>query len=114
MLHRLPDWVLGPLRRYERIGDVPNVVFPCGLVHDQATDEIRLYYGAADTSICLATAQLGDLLDAVLAAARLSPARRPAIATVFAAARFSERRSLSDFCAGFLPVFFGFCEPFIV
>jgi hypothetical protein len=30
-----------------------------------------------------------------------------------AAARFSDRRSLSDFCAGFLPVFFGFCEPFI-
>jgi hypothetical protein len=30
-----------------------------------------------------------------------------------AAARFSDRRSLSDFWAGFLPVFFGFCEPFI-
>jgi len=47
---------------------VPNTVFPCGLVHDQASDEIRLYYGAADTSICLATARLSDLLDAVLAA----------------------------------------------
>jgi hypothetical protein len=32
---------------------------------------------------------------------------------VLAAARFSDRRSLSDFWAGFLPVFFGFCEPFI-
>jgi len=29
-----------------------------------------------------------------------------------AAARFSTRRSLSFFCAGFLPSFFGFCEPF--
>jgi len=29
-----------------------------------------------------------------------------------AAARFSTRRSLSVFCAGFLPSFFGFCEPF--
>ena len=47
---------------------MPNVVFPCGLVHDQATDEVRLYYGAADSSICLATSRLGDLLDAVLAA----------------------------------------------
>jgi hypothetical protein len=32
---------------------------------------------------------------------------------VLAAARFSDRRSLRDFWAGFLPVFFGFCEPFI-
>jgi predicted GH43/DUF377 family glycosyl hydrolase len=44
------------------------VVFPCGLVHDEASDQIRLYYGAADTSICLATARLDDLLAAVLAA----------------------------------------------
>jgi predicted GH43/DUF377 family glycosyl hydrolase len=37
-------------------------------LHDEASDEIRLYYGAADTSVCLATAQLEDLLAAVLAA----------------------------------------------
>ena len=60
--------MLAPLAPYERTGDVPNVVFPCGLVHDEASDELRLYYGAADTSICLATAQLDDVLAAVLAA----------------------------------------------
>jgi predicted GH43/DUF377 family glycosyl hydrolase len=65
---RLPTWILAPLADYERTGDVPNVVFPCGLLHDAASDEIRLYYGAADSSICLATARLRDLLDAVLAA----------------------------------------------
>jgi hypothetical protein len=32
---------------------------------------------------------------------------------VLAAARFSDRRSLRDFWAGFFPAFFGFCEPFI-
>ena len=68
VLQRLPEWILGPLAPYEREGDVPNVVFPCGLVHDEASDQIRLYYGAADTSICLATARLDDLLAAVLAA----------------------------------------------
>jgi beta-1,4-mannooligosaccharide/beta-1,4-mannosyl-N-acetylglucosamine phosphorylase len=68
VLRRLPDWVLAPLAPYERTGDVPNVVFPCGLLHDPASDEVRLYYGAADSSVCLATARLGDLLDAVLAA----------------------------------------------
>jgi len=68
LLHRLPQWILAPRAPYEREGDVPNTVFPCGLVHDGTSDEIRLYYGAADTSVCLATAQLGDLLAAVLAA----------------------------------------------
>ena len=86
VLRRLPDWVLAPLAPYERIGDVPNVVFPCGLLHDAASDEIRLYYGAADTSICLATARLADLLDAVLAApvdrlsSESSPGGVPALA----------------------------------
>ncbi len=68
VLHRLPSWIMAPLAPYERTGDVPNIVFPCGLLHDPTSDEIRLYYGAADSSICVATAQLGDLLDAVLAA----------------------------------------------
>jgi beta-1,2-mannobiose phosphorylase / 1,2-beta-oligomannan phosphorylase len=68
VLRRLPSWILAPLAPYERTGDVPNVVFPCGLVHDELTGELRLYYGAADTSICLATAQLDDLLEAILAA----------------------------------------------
>jgi predicted GH43/DUF377 family glycosyl hydrolase len=70
VLRRLPTWILAPLAAYERTGDVPNVVFPCGLLHDPRSDEIRLYYGAADSSICLATTRLGDLLDAVLAAPR--------------------------------------------
>ena len=68
VLRRLPSWVLAPLAAYERTGDVPNVVFPCGLIHDPASGDVRLYYGAADSSICLATARLDELLDAVLAA----------------------------------------------
>jgi predicted GH43/DUF377 family glycosyl hydrolase len=68
VLRRLPSWILAPIAAYERTGDVPNVVFPCGLVHNEATGEIRLYYGAADSSICLATAQLDELLDEVLSA----------------------------------------------
>jgi predicted GH43/DUF377 family glycosyl hydrolase len=68
VLRRLPDWVLAPLAPYERSGDVPNVIFPCGLLDDPASGTLRLYYGAADSSICLATARLDELLDAVLAA----------------------------------------------
>lgn len=68
VLGRLPDWVLTPRAAYERSGDVPNTVFPCGVVHDNASGEVRLYYGGADSTICLATARLDDLLAAVLAA----------------------------------------------
>jgi predicted GH43/DUF377 family glycosyl hydrolase len=56
------EWIFGPDEAYERTGDVGDVVFPCGAVHDAATGELRLYYGAADTSIGLATANLGDVL----------------------------------------------------
>jgi predicted GH43/DUF377 family glycosyl hydrolase len=60
--------VLAPREAYEREGDVPNALFPCGLIHDKGSGDIRLYYGAADTSICLATAKFDDVLDAVLSA----------------------------------------------
>ena len=45
---------------------IPNVVFPCGLVNDATSDQIRLYYGAADSTICLATAQLDELVELAL------------------------------------------------
>ena len=48
------------------VGDVPGVVFPCGLVHVPETDELRLYYGAADTCIAMATASLSEVLAFVL------------------------------------------------
>ena len=37
VLHRHPDWVFRPAADYERGGDVPNAVFPCGLVVDEAS-----------------------------------------------------------------------------
>ena len=37
--HRLPEWILGPHAAYERVGDVGNAIFPCGLVHDEAERE---------------------------------------------------------------------------
>ena len=68
VLARCDEWILGPREDYERSGDVPNALFPCGVIHDEASGQLRLYYGAGDTSVCLATAQLADLLAAVLAA----------------------------------------------
>jgi len=38
-----------------------NVVFPCGMTLEE-DGECRIYYGAADTVICLATADVADLV----------------------------------------------------
>lgn len=68
VLRRTDDWVMSPHAPYERQGDVPNALFPCGVVHDEDSGELRLYYGAADTSICVATAAFDDVVETVLAA----------------------------------------------
>jgi predicted GH43/DUF377 family glycosyl hydrolase len=61
LIRRGSSWVMGPEAPYERMGDVSNVVFPCGYTLDG--DTINLYYGAADTSISLATGSIRELLD---------------------------------------------------
>jgi predicted GH43/DUF377 family glycosyl hydrolase len=66
VLRRSPEWILGPQALYEVTGDVPNVVFPCGMVHEPDTDRLLLYYGAADTSIGLATATCAEVLEYLL------------------------------------------------
>lgn len=66
VLRRADDWVLSPDESYERSGDVPNALFPCGVIHERERGELRLYYGAADTSICLATASYDEVLATVL------------------------------------------------
>lgn len=64
LVARSRRWFLGPEVSYERTGDVPNVVFPCGgFVRGE---DIWIYYGAADASVCLATIRLVDMRDAVL------------------------------------------------
>ena len=41
-------------------------MFPCGLVPAAESDELRLYYGAADTCIAMATASKSEIVDFVL------------------------------------------------
>lgn len=61
-LQRGDSWVFGPEARYEREGDVNNVVFPCGQTIGADGDTIQLYYGAADECIATATGSIRDLL----------------------------------------------------
>ena len=67
VLRRSDEWTFGPREPYELDGDVDHVVFPCGWIVDELRDEVRLYYGAADTRIGLATARLSAVLDYVRA-----------------------------------------------
>jgi len=61
-LQRGESWVFGPEAPYELRGDVDNVVFPCGTTLGLDGDTMHVYYGAADTSIGVATASLRHLL----------------------------------------------------
>jgi predicted GH43/DUF377 family glycosyl hydrolase len=62
-LQRGISWIFGPEAPYERCGDVNDVVFPCGQTIGADGDTIHLYYGAADTSIALATGSIRRLLE---------------------------------------------------
>ena len=55
--------VLEPRRPWELMGQVPNVVFPTGLVVDE-DGAARLYYGAADTVVGLAETTVDELVAA--------------------------------------------------
>jgi predicted GH43/DUF377 family glycosyl hydrolase len=57
--------ILSPRTDYERIGDVGNVAFACGAVVEDS-GEIKVYYGAADTCICVAIANFDDLVNTAL------------------------------------------------
>ncbi len=60
---RAKDYLFGPKELYERVGDVPNVVFVTSAIPDYDHDLVRIYYGAADTVFCYATARISELID---------------------------------------------------
>jgi beta-1,4-mannooligosaccharide/beta-1,4-mannosyl-N-acetylglucosamine phosphorylase len=72
VLGRTRDNILEPREMYEMVGQVPNVVFPTGAATIPPDEdgcvpldsELSLYYGAADTCVGLATARVGDLVEA--------------------------------------------------
>jgi len=64
VIRRTDEWIFGPKAHYEREGDVDDVVFPCGWVKKDG--KVLIYYGAADSRLCLATADLDELVKYVL------------------------------------------------
>jgi predicted GH43/DUF377 family glycosyl hydrolase len=57
-LRRSEEWILGPKERYERIGDVSDVTFVTGAVVMEETNQLYLYYGAADDKVAVAFADM--------------------------------------------------------
>jgi predicted GH43/DUF377 family glycosyl hydrolase len=59
--------LMSPKEPYERIGNVNNVIFPtAAIVFGDDPDELKIYYGAADTYMALATAKISKLVEACL------------------------------------------------
>jgi beta-1,4-mannooligosaccharide/beta-1,4-mannosyl-N-acetylglucosamine phosphorylase len=55
--------LLAPEAPYETEGGFRNdVIFPTGMILEPS-GEVKIYYGAADTTVCLATADVADLLE---------------------------------------------------
>ncbi|MFP4057719.1 MAG: glycosidase [Candidatus Brocadiia bacterium] len=65
VLARTPEPLLEPREEWERVGIIPNVVFPTAAVPGP-DGELLVYYGAADRVVGLATADVGELLDHLL------------------------------------------------
>ncbi len=71
VLARTRQNILEPRELYELTGQVPNVVFPSGMICESydaqgfalPEAEIKVYYGAADTVVGLATGKVQELID---------------------------------------------------
>lgn len=63
------NWILQPEEPYEITGYVHNVVFTCGAVpEDDGT--LKLYWGGADTVMCVGTANIAELVELCLTNSR--------------------------------------------
>ncbi len=56
------EWILQPEEIYEITGYVPNVVFTCGAI-PEPDGSVKIYWGGADTVMCVGTANIEELVD---------------------------------------------------
>ncbi|GAB4564698.1 MAG: glycoside hydrolase family 130 protein [Anaerolineae bacterium] len=65
VIYRSKRYLLAPQAPYERVGDVPNVAFPCAALVDAETGRMAIYYGGADTVVCLAFGYVAEVIEFV-------------------------------------------------
>jgi len=61
IISRSEEPLMEPEMEYELKGFFENVVFSCGALYEE--NKVKIYYGAADTSIAYAEIDLDDILD---------------------------------------------------
>jgi predicted GH43/DUF377 family glycosyl hydrolase len=59
------EWILQPEASWEVTGYVHNVVFTCGAI-PEGDGTVKIYWGGADTVMCVGTATISDLVDLCL------------------------------------------------
>jgi predicted GH43/DUF377 family glycosyl hydrolase len=59
------SWILQPEDPWEVTGYVHNVVFTCGAIAE-ADGSVKIYWGGADSVMCVGTARIEDLVDRCL------------------------------------------------
>ena len=69
VIGQCPDFILTPRAEYERVGETINCVFSNGAILEP-DGELKVYYGAADTCVGLATAPVDALIEACLRGVR--------------------------------------------
>ncbi|HAF62231.1 MAG TPA: glycosidase [Anaerolineaceae bacterium] len=67
VIARGAPYLLAPQMSYEQIGDVPNVAFPCAALVDGESERMAVYYGGADTVVCLAFGYVTEIIDFIKA-----------------------------------------------
>lgn len=65
VIARGEPYLLAPQAPYERVGDVPNVAFPCAALVDADTGRMAIYYGGADTVVALAFGYVDEIVEFV-------------------------------------------------
>ncbi len=63
------DWIIQPEDPWEITGYVPNVVFTCGAIPEE-NGTVKIYWGGADTVMCVGTANVADLIKMCLEKSR--------------------------------------------
>lgn len=61
VLYRCDTPILSPTKEYEYSGFKPFIVYPCGAI--KIKDELFVYYGGADSVVCVAMANLSTFLE---------------------------------------------------
>jgi len=67
VLRRCEEWVLGPREPYERVGDVNDVTFVTGGIVMPESNQLYVYYGAADDKVAVAMADIDRVREYIMA-----------------------------------------------